>query len=157
MKNVILILVFLFICVQACNNIDNPVQSQTFIDTSISVSAWKDSIFYKLTIPEDSISLQDTLKGSFLLINQAKTKRMIISPDSPIFQWELKDSSGNWVMRDGPSHHNVFNRTLNPSDSLIFIINRKIPNLSLGQYTLDASLYYPKPVSPVLSLKIVLL
>jgi hypothetical protein len=152
-----IIVLLLFTILQGCKDSENPVQPNTPYDTSISVSALKDSILYILSIPADSISTQDTLRASFMLINQAKTQRLIYSPDSPIFQWALRDSSGSNVMYYGPSHHLVYEHTINPGDSLIFTIKHKIPNISPGLYTLDASLYFPEPASPVLSLKIILL
>ncbi len=157
MKKVTLIAILLFTFYQGCRNSDNPVQSQAFVNSPTSVSALKDSILYRLSITADSISSQDTLRGSFLLINQSKTQRVIHSPDSPIFQWVLRDSSGNNAMgMYGPNHHLVYMDTLNPNDTLRFAIQEKVPNLSKGLYTLDADLYYPDPPDPVLSLKIVM-
>jgi hypothetical protein len=152
----LIIVLPLFPILHGCRNSENPVQPNGLVDNSISVSALEDSILYKLSIPSDSISTQDSLRASFLLINQGKTQRLISSPDSPILQWALRDSSGNSVMQDGPSHHLVYRHAIAPSDSLIFNIKRKIMNISPGSYRLDASLYYPEPASPVLSLQIIL-
>ena len=149
------IVLFLFLCSSGCKKDENPTQPPTTINTPKSVSSWKDSVLYTLAVPVDSLSIQDTLKGTFVMLNQATTRRVFTSPDSPIFQWSLEDSSNHMVMgMPGGNHHLGYIDTLNPNKSLTFTINDNIPSLPAGRYTLYASLYYPSPVSPILSLTI---
>jgi hypothetical protein len=153
----LLIASFFLLCNSGCRKNESPTQPPTTANTLTSVSSWKDSVLYTLAIPVDSLSIQDTLKGIFVILNQAKTQRVFYSPDSPIFQWSLNDSSDHMVMgMPGGTHHLVWSYTLNVNESMTFTIQEKIPSIPPGLYSLEASLYYPSPGSPVLSLTILL-
>jgi hypothetical protein len=152
----IFIFSFLFVFSFGCKKADNPTQPSTIVNTSTSVSSLKDGLLYTFTIPVNSFSIEDTLKGTFIILNQSSSSQVLVSGDSPIFQWSLKDSSGQSVMGMGPDHHLTYIDTLNPGASIAFTINNKFPNISGGFYSLDARLYSLNSIYPTLSLTIFL-
>jgi hypothetical protein len=134
-----LFVLFLFLFNSGCKEDSSPLQSINQLTTSVNTLS--DSILYTLTIPSSSFSIQDSLKGIYSVLNQAKTSRTFSSADSPIFGWTLKNDNDNSVitMAAGVSHHTtVF--TLNPNKSQSFTIQHELAGILPGSYKLNAGL-----------------
>jgi len=153
-----LFVLFLYLFNSGCNEDGSPTQST---NKSTIVNTLSDSILYTLTIPSGSFSIQDSLKGIYSVLNQAKTSRTFYSADSPIFGWTLKNDNDISVitMAAGVSHHStVF--TPNPNESQSFTIQHGLAGILPGLYKLNAGLQrfgisnYMTPNSVVLSLAI---
>ena len=150
---------FLFLLNSGCKKDDSPTQSTNQLTTNVNILS--DSVLYTLTIPSDSFSNQDTLKGVYIILNQAKTSRTFSDGNSPIFGWTLKNTNDTIVINmSGGNAHHTSSLTLNPNESTSFTIQNGLTNLPTGSYKLDAGLGLYKllismtPDSPMLSLTI---
>jgi len=156
MKNLIAFSLLLGVILGGCKKDSNPTDNGT--PAQLSITQVSDSISYNLTIPKATFGLTDTLKGSFIVLNQSQSLRVFNFEYQQQIQWTVRSDTDRVVMFQPKLLSPAYSQfQLNPNESKTYSIQQAIKDdagipVTAGAYRL--SVFLRSSGAPMLTLQI---